>query len=139
MFFSSVFVMFLITTGCENSAQKLEKAEENVVDAEKELQLAEEEYLVDIENYKVFTSERIASNEKSIAEFNALILKEKKEVNAEYREKIRELETNNSEMKMKINDYRPEGKDNWQTFKNDFARDLDALSTKVSELGKDKK
>lgn len=139
MFFSSAFVMLLITIGCENSAQKLAKAEENVDDAEKDLQLAEEEYLADIENYRVFTAEKIASNEKSIAEFNARILKEKKEVNAEYREKIRELETKNSDMKMKINDYNAEGKDNWERFKNDFARDLDALSTRVSELGKDEK
>jgi hypothetical protein len=42
----------------------------NVVDAEKDLQMAQEEYLADIKEYKILSAEKIAANDKSIAEFS---------------------------------------------------------------------
>lgn len=70
--------IFFMFTSCDNAAQKVVKAEENVVDAEKDLQMAEEEYLADVEQYKLLSAEKIAANDRSIAEFNARIEQEKK-------------------------------------------------------------
>ena len=129
----SIFFMF---TSCDNAAQKVVKAEENVVDAEKDLQMAEKEYLADVEQYKLLSAEKIAANDRSIAEFNARIEQEKKEVRADYKAKIKSLETKNSDMKKKMDEYRVEGKDKWELFKTEFGKDMDELGESISNFGK---
>jgi phage terminase small subunit len=128
--------IFLMYTSCDNTAQKVVKAEENVVDAEKDLQMAKEEYLADIEQYKLLSAEKIAANDRSIAEFNARIEQEKKEVRADYKAKIKSLETKNSDMKKKMDEYRVEGKDKWELFKTEFGKDMDELGESISNFGK---
>lgn len=135
----SLFVVlgfFLLHTSCDNAAQKVTKAEENVVDAEKDLQTAQDEYIADIANYRLVSAERIAANDKSIADFNARIEKEKKSVSADYRAKIKELEQKNTDMKKKMDDYKEDGKDNWEAFKAEFGRDMDNLGESISSFGK---
>lgn len=123
-------------TSCDNAAQKVVKAEENVVDAEKDLQMAEKEYLADVEQYKLLSAEKIAANDRSIAEFNARIEQEKKEVRADYKAKIKSLEIKNSDMKKKMDEYRVEGKDKWELFKTEFGKDMDELGESISNFGK---
>ncbi len=124
---------------CDNAAQKVVKAEENVVDAEKDLQMAQEEYLADVKEYRLISAEKIAANDKSIADFNARIDKEKKTVSADYRAKINELEQKNSDMKKKMDDYQDNGKEKWDIFKAEFGRDMDALGESISNFGKNDK
>ena len=128
--------IFFMFTSCDNAAQKVVKAEENVVDAEKDLQMAEEEYLADVEQYKLLSAEKIAANDRSIAEFNARIEQEKKEVRADYKAKIKSLEIKNSDMKKKMDEYRVEGKDKWELFKTEFGKDMDELGESISNFGK---
>ena len=128
--------IFFMFTSCDNAAQKVVKAEENVVDAEKDLQMAEEEYLADVEQYKLLSAEKIAANDRSIAEFNARIEQEKKEVRADYKAKIKSLETKNSDMRKKMDEYRVEGKDKWELFKTEFGKDMDELGESISNFGK---
>jgi len=136
LFFFTMLGIFFMFTSCDNAAQKVVKAEENVVDAEKDLQMAEEEYLADVEQYKLLSAEKIAANDRSIAEFNARIEQEKKEVRADYKAKIKSLETKNSDMKKKMDEYRVEGKDKWELFKTEFGKDMDELGESISNFGK---
>ena len=134
-----VFGFFLLHTSCDNAAQKVVKAEDNVVDAEKDLQMAQEEYLADIKEYKMLSAEKIAANDKSFEEFNARIEKEKKTVSADYKAKIKELEQKNSDMKKKMDDYQVDGKEKWELFKAEFGRDMDALGESITNFGKSDK
>ena len=136
LFLFTMLSIFFMFTSCDNAAQKVVKAEENVVDAEKDLQMAEEEYLADVEQYKLLSAEKIAANDRSIAEFNARIEQEKKEVRADYKAKIKSLETKNSDMKKKMDEYRVEGKDKWELFKTEFGKDMDELGESISNFGK---
>ena len=124
----------LVLTGCNSPSQKAENAEKNLEEAKEDLDKAQQEYLVDVENYKLQTAERIATNNKSIEEFNARIAKEKKDVQAEYRMKIAELEQRNIEMKKRIDEYKADGKDQWEVFKSEFNRDMDELGTAFSNM-----
>lgn len=132
----TALAFFTYLTSCDNAAQKVVKAEENVVDAEKELQTAEEEYLADVEQYKQLSAEKIAANERSIAEFNARIEKEKSDVKTAYKTKIKELELKNSDLKRKMDDYKVEGKDKWELFKTEFGKDMDNLSESITNFVK---
>ena len=136
LFLFTMLGIFFMFTSCDNAAQKVVKAEENVVDAEKDLQMAEKEYLADVEQYKLLSAEKIAANDRSIAEFNARIEQEKKEVRADYKAKIKSLETKNSDMKKKMDEYRVEGKDKWELFKTEFGKDMDELGESISNFGK---
>ena len=116
-----------ILTSCNTSAERVENAQENVIQANKDLDQANQEYLADIENYRVETASRIAANEQAIADFNAGLEHEKKAVRAEHKKRIAELEQKNREMKKKLEEYKAEGKENWEIFKAEFSHDMDEL------------
>lgn len=128
---------FLVTgllAGCNSPAQKLENAEEEVTAANKKLETANEEYLADLKNYRLATAERIAENDESIARFKLRIANEKKETRDEYNKKIIALEQKNSDNKKRLDDYKTEGKANWEIFKTEFSRDMDELGTAIRNL-----
>ena len=128
------FTTGVILTSCSTSAERVEKAEKNVIDANKDLEKANAEYLVDIENYKMVISEKIAANQKRVDAFNERISKEKKEARADYKKKIAELEQKNSDMKKKLDDYKAEGKEKWEAFKTEFSRDMDELGNALKNV-----
>ncbi len=131
VFFFAAGMMF---TSCDTPSQKVENAEANVVEAKEDLVQAQEDYLVDVETYRQQTAEKIAANNKSIAEFNARIEAEKADVKADYKMKIAELEKKNSDLKMKLDGYKAESKDQWETFKLEFNRDMDQLGAALKDL-----
>lgn len=136
---TSFLGLFLIIVGCGNSAQKVEKAEENVVEAEQDLEEAKDEYKSDMEQYRLMTAEKIAANERAIADYNNSLARDKRAVTAEIKEEIAELEAKNNKLKMKIGEYTDNGKDNWESFKTEFNRDMDDLGTSISNIGRDNK
>jgi hypothetical protein len=123
------------TISCTNStSEKLEKAKDNSVEAQADLDKANADYLADVENYRKISSERIIANEKSIAEFNQRTSNDKAEAKLEYKKKIAELEQKNSDMKKKLDDYKADGKDKWQDFKTEFNHDMDELGKAFKDL-----
>lgn len=123
------------TISCTNStSEKLEKAKDNSVEAQEDLNKANSDYLADVENYRKISSERIIANEKSIAEFNQRTSNEKAEAKLEYKKKIAELEKKNSDMKKRLDDYKADGKDKWQDFKTEFNHDMDELGMAFRDL-----
>jgi len=123
-----------ILTSCNTSAERVENAQENVIQANKDLDQANQEYLADIENYRLETASRIEANEQAIADFNAGLEHERKAVRAEHKKKIAELEQKNREMKMKMDNYKEEGKENWEKFKTEFSHDMDELGKAFKNL-----
>lgn len=131
---ASALIGASILTSCSTSAEKVENAQDKVSEATLDLETANEEYLVDIENYRKETEAKIAANDKSIAEFNARIENEKDEAKADYKKKIAELEQKNSDIKKKMAEYKAEGKEKWELFKTEFSRDMDELGKAFKDL-----
>lgn len=124
---TATLIMSVAFTSCNTSSQKVENAENNVIEANEDLDKANQEYLDEIESYRRETADKIAANNRSIEEFNARIENEKEQARAEYRKEIAALEQKNSDMKKKMDDYKAEGKDKWEKFKTEFSRDMDEL------------
>lgn len=124
---TAILIMSVAFTSCNTSSQKVENAENNVIEANEDLDKANQEYLDEIESYRRETADKIAANNRSIEEFNARIENEKEQARAEYRKEIAALEQKNSDMKKKMDDYKAEGKDKWEKFKTEFSRDMDEL------------
>ena len=131
-FISITTLAFLVS--CKSPAEKVEKAEEEVTEANQNLEKANEEYLNDVEAYRLQTADKIAANEKNIIEFNARIEAKKKDANADYKKKVAELDKKNNDMKKKMADYKASGKENWENFKTEFNHDMDALGQAFKDL-----
>jgi len=128
------FIVGAILTGCETSAEKVEKAQINLSQANKDLDEAQEEYVTDIESYRKETDEKIAANEKSMAEFETRVANEKKEAKADYNKKIMALQQKNIDMKKRMDDYKADGKEKWELFKADFTKGMDEMGESLRDL-----
>ena len=120
--------------GCNTPAEKVENAEQKVIEANKELDLANAEYLADIEAYRIETAKRIASNDSTILAFKAHMKLEKKEAMDDYEEQLAELEQKNSDMEKEMDEYNGDGKDKWEIFKESFGRDMEELGEAIKDL-----
>ena len=128
------FIVGSFLTSCTSPAEKVENAQTKVEDAKKDLADANQAYLMEIENYRKETGDKITANEQSIAEFKAEVAKAKKDVKAGYEKQIVELEQKNSEMKKKLGEYKAENKENWVKFKTEFGADMDNLGKAFKEF-----
>jgi phosphoenolpyruvate-protein kinase (PTS system EI component) len=127
-------LMIAITTGCSSPSQKVESAQENLKEANMELNRAQKDSAADYELFKRESEERIDNNEKAIAAFKARMVTDKKQVKEADQKIIDELEQRNINMRKKIEEYRESGKDNWGTFKVEFAHDMDELGSAIKGL-----
>lgn len=133
---ASLFIAATLFTSCKENtpAEKVLNAEEKVAEANQDLEDANEQYLIDIQNYRTQTSAEITANEQSIAEFKLRIKSQKAAAKADYEKKIAELEQKNTDMKLKMDGYQATGKENWENFKIEFSRDMTALGQAFKDL-----
>ena len=123
-----------LMSSCGSSAEKLKDANENSVEANKDLEAAKVAYAEDMANYRKETAEKLATNDKNLAEFKARIAVQKSDAKADYIKKVAELEQKNSDYKKRLADYKEEGKDKWDIFKAEFSRDMDELGNALKDL-----
>lgn len=128
------FITGAVITSCNTPAEKVGIAQDNVTAANDDLDKANAEYLVDIENYRKEAAAKIVANDKSIAEFNARIESKKEAAKTDYKKKVAELEQKNTDIKRRLDEYKAEGKDNWEIFKMEFSRDLEKLGKAFKDL-----
>lgn len=131
---ASALIATASLTSCNTPAKKVENAEDDVKEANKDLDKANAEYLADIQSYRKEMADKIAANNQSIAEFNARINTKKREAAADYKVKIHELELKNSDMKKHMDEYKAEGKEKWEKFKTEFNHDMQELGKAFKDL-----
>ncbi len=123
-----------ILSSCTSAADKVKNEQENVIDANEKLTEAEQEYYAEIEDYKNENLDKIAANQKSIADFKARVDFDKKEARDDYNKRILELDQKNSDLKKKMDEFQESGKDNWSEFKKEFNRDMEELGKAFKDL-----
>lgn len=131
---TSSLVAFVLLTGCNSPNKKVEDTKSVVLEANKELQQANLELTADINQYRRETADRIAANDSMITAFKANIANETADVKAATEKQLAALEQKNSDLKKKLADYKGEGKENWETFKTAFNRDMNTLGEALKNL-----
>jgi ABC-type nitrate/sulfonate/bicarbonate transport system substrate-binding protein len=131
---ATTLISSVIFTGCNSAHEKVENAEEKVIEANEDLDKANDEYLEDVQAYRITTAEKIKENNLNIAEFKARIAKDKKEAKADYKERIAELEQKNTDMQKRMDDYQVNGKEKWEIFKKEFSHDMDEFGKAFKDL-----
>lgn len=128
---SIAFVGVIILSGCyrldnNKETSPVPESADQVADASIKLSIA-------IAQFKLLSEKAIVENENKIAVFKAQKAFRKAENKAWYEEQLTVLETRNSEMKMKLANYKEDG-DNWDAFKYNFSYDLNELGKAVGDL-----
>ncbi len=124
----------VILASCNSPEKKVENAQNEVVEANKDLDKANQEYMTDMENYRKETAERIAENDTTIADYKSRVAAQKKSLKADYLKKITALEKQNSDMKMRMENYKEEGKEKWEVFKTEYTHDMEAMTQAFRDL-----
>ncbi|HLP54115.1 MAG TPA: hypothetical protein VK151_03765 [Fluviicola sp.] len=123
---SALFSMAFLTA-CSSSSEKLDEAKEEVTEANEKLEEAQETYLSDIEEYKKETAAKIAANEQMIDDLE-------KANSVQYKGKVAELKAENELMKIKMDNYKAQGDDQWEEFKTEFNNDMIELGQELNEM-----
>lgn len=130
-----VLVFMIALTSCNNnSSAKLDQAEAAAAEAEKNLVIAEKEYLAEMETYRTESGSQISSNQRTIEDLKIKIAESKEDVKTEYKETIEQLEQKNAKMKEKLATYKADGKEKWGDFKTEFNHDMDELGKALKDL-----
>jgi hypothetical protein len=128
----AAFVTGTFLSGCDmldaNTGTSLSKGQqvpEYVVEARLDLKRS-------IDQFKLESDNAIALNEKRIEEFKLKRADEMKENQASYDKKVAALESKNTELKMKLTNYKVD--QNWETFKVEFNHDINKLDKALGDL-----
>jgi len=129
-----LFIAGAVFTGCNNNREKVENAEENVKKANQELIDAKAQYEKEWNQFKTDAELKISANEKKISDFKALIKTASGKSKAKYEKEVIVLEQKNVELRKRLNEYKYEGKDSWETFKKDFNDGLDYIGNTLNDI-----
>ncbi len=135
----SIFAITTLMLGmnlssCSSAAEDVTDAKEDVDSANKELDQAKEDLKIDMEVYRQETIEKILENENAIAEKRKLIETDKSALKAAHQKQIIDLEARNKELKDKLENYKGEGKENWEEFKKEFSHDMTEIGDALKDL-----
>lgn len=132
----SFSLALLFLSGCNSPDQKMENAKSAVVEANHDLEQATQEYQADMNQYRKHSADRIAANDSAITVFKTQIANEPADVKAAHEKQLAILEQKNSDMKKKLADYKGEGKEQWETFKANYNREMNTLGEAFDKLTK---
>jgi len=127
-----------VYTGCtDTSAKKVEDAKEQVDVAKADLNAANAKYAEEFQTFKKESELQISNNEKSIELLEAKMEKSGSKAKAKYKDKIADLKARNHQLEEKIEDYRDEGKDSWEKFRDGFNREMEKIKLAIKDLTTD--
>ena len=128
---------FLITgmlLSCNDTpAENVEEAEENVVEAQQELEEARQDSMEYV-TYRTEAERKLDENDQKIAALKERQRTAAKEVEDKYDRDIEEMERRNKELRDNVQTYQQGGRDRWESFKQKFNEDLDALGNSISNV-----
>jgi flagellar biosynthesis GTPase FlhF len=127
------FLLSVLSSGCMTPEKKVEDAKEKVEQAKENLEEAKD-YQKEMAAFKAEADEKIAANEKYISDLKLKTKNMKNEEKTGFEKMIADLELRNKNMQKKMNEYKVEGKENWEEFKKEFSRDMEELGTAFKNL-----
>ena len=93
----------------------------------------------DWEKFKVDAKERIKESDDSIAAFKKRVQKFDAKMKVKYERDVALLERKDDTLKMKLDNYKDEGKEKWEDFKMHFNHDMDAVKAWLKDSTATKK
>ena len=117
----------------------MEDAKENVKQANRELKDAQAQYESEWRQFKNEAETKIDANERSIDTLKMEMGIASKKFKTKYENDVTALEQKNIELKKKITDYKYDGKDKWEEFKQGFNQGIDIVGKALKDIFTKKK
>lgn len=134
IFAITTLVLGMNLSSCSSAADDVKDAKEDVDEANEDLDKAKEDLKIDMEVYRAETIEKMLENERYIAERRKSIETDKSALKVVHQKEIRVLEARNQELKEKLENYKGEGKENWENFKKEFSHDMIEMGEAIKDL-----
>jgi outer membrane murein-binding lipoprotein Lpp len=141
--YTLVFTMLIAGTallGCKSSTKEETESQEKVQEAKDNL--VEAKKAASAEEWKAFkkdTDSVINKNKIRIAELKLNLKKTGKTVDAKYNKNIDVLEQKNKDLKAKMDTYKNDASNDWESFKREFNHDVNELGNALTEFTVDNK
>ena len=135
--------LFLITTmalsfaffvqSCDRPDQ-MERAQTDVIEAERDLSQAQTEVEADVRIYRQEVANDIRENNLAIADIKTRLQDEDAETRAAHQTRIAELERKNNDLKRQMDNYSVTNRDHWENFKDQFSNNMDDLGNSLDDF-----
>lgn len=132
---ATLLISVFLFMGCEKSPEQKEIDLANTVkDARQDLKDAQVQYEKEWQQFKIDAELKITTNEKKIDAIKTEMKSTAPKFKAKYENTVLTLEQKNIELRKRLNDFKYDGKNNWEEFKTLFNNDIDAVSTAISNV-----
>jgi len=122
-----VLIAGAVFTSCSGS-------KENVNQANEDLKVEQAQYAKEWQQFKSDAELKINDNEQKIDELKLKIKTARIDFQTKYEKEVTVLEQKNTDLKKKISEYKYEGKDKWEQFKQEFNRDIDIVGNAIKNI-----
>jgi len=127
-----------VLPACNSSSGKVDNAKKEVERAQRELDIAQDQYAKDVAEFRKTANDKIATLEKEISLLQMKFELNKAEAGPDYEKRMLQLTERKELLKKKIADYKADNKDKWADFKREFVNDMDALGVALRNFNKPK-
>jgi len=128
------FIIGLGVTSCGSPSKDVNDAEEEVMDAQEDLEEAKKALEIDMAEYRQEILVKISDNDVKIQAHKDMIANEKGADKLKHQEEVIDLEARNAKLKIKLESYNGEGKDNWEMFKNELNKEINDLGIVLQKI-----
>lgn len=129
-------IVSLSISSCNNSPKAkeadLNNAKEDVESAKEDLDEATIDSVYAFNKYKSSIQIKLVENEKIITDLKANIKDKDRKTQTLYYQQLENLQIKNTELKLKIENYKQGPTQKWELFKVDFNNELDNLGKSIS-------
>jgi predicted RNase H-like nuclease (RuvC/YqgF family) len=80
------------------------------------------------------TDEIVNANEKNISDLKDKLANQNMEVKTKYEKKLEELDQKNSDLKIKLEEYKEDGTDKFEKFKTEYLNEIDEIGKSIKDL-----
>lgn len=123
---------FSFLMACNYTGKKAKETDSIQVD--KAVNMSNDEFIADVDNFRIITNETLSMNDKSISIINIGFTKDSSGQMVDYKSRIELCEQKNDELKNRINDYSVNSQENWLWFKSEFNKDVKELDLELKGL-----
>lgn len=134
-------VVSIFILSCNKSPKAKEEvlnnAKKDVVMASDDLTRATKDSINEFNKYKSNIQFKLVENDKIITDLKSKIKDFDKNKQTSYYKQIEKLQLRNTELKLKIENYKQGPSQKWELFKMDFNKELDELGKSISNSAKE--
>jgi hypothetical protein len=129
-------IVGLTLTSCNKSPKAkeadLNEAKQEVIIARDDMNEATRDSIADFNKFQSSIQTKLVENKKVINDLKAKINDKDRKTQTLYYKQLEKLQLRNTELKLKIENYKQGPSQKWELFKVDFNKDLDELGKSIS-------